>query len=492
MQTVCLITPPSPFLLDQRVFMSLGILKVASSLERVGRQVHHLDLSGVNDFLGVVRQYLKDNPHTRFFGITATTPQMPMALQICKIIKDEQAWLLRIVLGGPHVTLVNASAKTGNERSCKQLRALRREFDVLVAGDGEDACLHAFSPTAKPDWLIDADDPKGTLFLTSKRLEETPLPARHLVDVNSYRYSIDGTKALSMICQLGCPFACAFCGGRLSPMLRRIRTRSTENVVGELRHLHELYGVRAAMFYDDELNVNKQVVGLMNAIAALGKELGFEWKLRGFVKAELLTDEQAEAMYRAGFRWLLVGFESGSPRILENINKKATREDNTRALQICKRHGIKVKALMSLGHAGESAETICQTKEWLLEQKPDDFDATVITVYPGTPYHDEAVETSPGVWTYTARSGDRLHAYDSDWATDGGYYKGKLGEYKSLVFTDHLTAAQIVSLRDDLEADVRRELGIPYNAGAPGVLFEASMGQLPGFVLRRTAEAVTA
>jgi len=32
-RSVCLITPPSAFLLDERVFVSLGTLKVASSLE---------------------------------------------------------------------------------------------------------------------------------------------------------------------------------------------------------------------------------------------------------------------------------------------------------------------------------------------------------------------------------------------------------------------------------------------------------------------------
>jgi hypothetical protein len=143
---------------------------------------------------------------------------------------------------------------------------------------------------------------------------------------------------------------------------------------------------------------------------------------------------------------------------------------------------------MSLGHAGESAETIKQTKEWLLEQRPDDFDATVITTYPGTPYFDHAVETSPMVWTYTApKSGDRLHAYETDFVNDAAsYYKGVPGQYQSRVFTDYLTADGIVSLRDELEADVRRQLGVPFNAGAPGVRYEASMGMLPGHILRST------
>jgi len=41
---VCLIIPPSIFLLDERVFMTLGILKVAAVLEQRGIEVQMLDL----------------------------------------------------------------------------------------------------------------------------------------------------------------------------------------------------------------------------------------------------------------------------------------------------------------------------------------------------------------------------------------------------------------------------------------------------------------
>ena len=46
-RNVGLVIPPSPFLLDERVFVSLGILRVASSLEERGVNVGVLDLSGV-------------------------------------------------------------------------------------------------------------------------------------------------------------------------------------------------------------------------------------------------------------------------------------------------------------------------------------------------------------------------------------------------------------------------------------------------------------
>ena len=179
--------------------------------------------------------------------------------------------------------------------------------------------------TAHPPKLVDGDDPKSELFLTNKRLTELPFPARHLLDVDSYQYKIDGGPALSLIAQLGCPFGCGFCGGRISPFLRRIRMRTSESIVQEVVHLYETYGIKGFMFYDDELNVNPKFVELMNLIAKAQETLGVEFRLRGFIKAELFTDEQAEVMYRAGFRWILVGFESGHERILTNIQKKASQ-----------------------------------------------------------------------------------------------------------------------------------------------------------------------
>jgi len=487
---ICLITPPSIFLLDERVFMTLGILKVAAVLERAGVQVEMLDLSGVENYEQAVRDYVSESA-IDCFGLTATTPQMPAASKIYHIIRQARPEA-RIILGGPHVTLVHAAYRFEKKRSLvgrahKAFHQLQQMFDVLVVGDGELAVFEAL--TDDPPSLVDGDDPSAKLFLTDQKLNELPFPARHLVDVGSYHYSIDGVRALSMIAQLGCPFGCGFCGGRLSPFLRRIRMRTIENIVQEMVELHQTYGVTGFMLYDDELNVNPQMVELMDAIANAQRELGVEFRLRGFIKSELFTDRQAEAMFRAGFRWILIGFESGHDRILINIHKNATRDDNSRAVATAKRHGLKVKALMSVGHPGESEETVRASHDWLLEARPDDFDVTVITTYPGTPYFDQAVETKPGVWTYTVpKTGDRLHALEVDYRDVAEYYKGVPGEYASYVYTDYLQSQELVKLRDWLEAEVRDKLRIPYNTSAPAVRYEHSMGQmgLPPSILRGT------
>jgi radical SAM superfamily enzyme YgiQ (UPF0313 family) len=492
---VCLVIPPSAFLLDERVFMTLGILRVAAVLERAGLGVELLDLSGVENYEDAVRDHATASA-APVFGVTATTPQMPAVAKIHAALRGARPDA-RLILGGPHVTLVNTAAKLERVlgrrgRGSRALDQMRGMFDVLVAGDGEEAVFEALAENAPA--LVDADDPKSRLFLDSARLTELPLPARHLVDVDSYRYTIDGVRALSLIAQLGCPFACGFCGGREAPSLRRVRMRSTESVVSEIVHLYRTHAVRGFMLYDDELNVNPRMIELMDAIARAQEDLGAEFRLRGFIKAQLFTDAQAAAMYRAGFRWILTGFESGSPRILENINKKATREENTRCVEIARRHGLKVKALMSIGHPGESEATVLDTHTWLLEVAPDDFDVTIITTYPGTPYYDYAVPdpSEPGVWTYTyAKTGDRLHMYEVDYLEVPDYYKGDPdGGYRSFVYTDTLGPKDLVRLRDFVERDVRARLGIPFNASAAAIRYEHSMGQsgaLPSSILRTSA-----
>ena len=496
-ERVTLVTPPSVFLLDERVFVNLGILKIAAVLEQSNVAIEHIDLSGIQNFLSALTDYIT-NTKSKFVGITTTTPQLPAVVKIIRTIRALRPEM-KIILGGPHVTLCHSAFKLEQKlgrvaRAHKAMAQLETLADVLVSGDGEFAVIHALQENAPK--LIDGDDPKTELFLTNKTYETTPFPARHLVDLASYRYNIEGRLSTSLIAQLGCPFGCGFCGGRNSKSLRMIRTRSSESIVAEVRLLYETYGYTGFMFYDDELNVSKDLVPLMRSLEDLQSKLGVDFRFRGFIKSQLFTTEQAVAMYRAGFRWILSGFESGSERILENINKRATRDENTRAMEIANKANLKVKALMSVGHPGESEETIRATQEWLLQVRPDDFDCTVITTYLGTPYYDEATRHPelPHVWTYVyPKTGDKLHSYEVDFFEVAEYYKGDpKGGYKSFVFTDYLSAEKMVELRNWVEDSVRTKLGILYPQSRSSLLYEHSTGQgangvLPRYVLNTSS-----
>lgn len=491
MNRICLIIPPSPFLADEKVFVSLGILKVAACLEQYGYPVDVLDLSGVENYGDVIHSYVIDNSDVNCFGITVTTPQCPAAESITSRIREVSGGRkTKIIWGGPHVTVVNAARKLEEKkgiysRAHKAFCRISQIADVLVAGDGEQAIFAAIQSESPK--LIDADDPASHLFLDKHKLSELPPPARHLIDLDSYHYYIDGQRSVSLIMQLGCPFSCRFCSGRLSPSFRRTRIRGIDSVLGEIEQIYKDYGYRGLMMYDDELNVNPNMIQDMYAIARLRDKLGVDFRLRGFIKADLFNSKQAQAMKEAGFREICVGFESGAPRILKNIKKQATIEQNAQCLEIAKKYGLRVKAFTSVGHPGESEETIKQTRDWLISCKIDDFDTTIISTFPGTPYHDEAMPTDKiGVWVYTTpETGDRLYAQEIDYVSVAEYYKGQIDDgYHAYVYTDFLSSEELVKLRDQVEREVRGKLDIPFYKITSAHRFDASMGQLPGYIYR--------
>ena len=144
---------------------------------------------------------------------------------------------------------------------------------------------------------------------------------------------------------------------------------------------------------------------------------------------------------------------------------------------------------MSIGHAGESKESIENTKNWLLKTKPEDFDCTIITTYPGSPYFDDAVKEND-YYVYTQpRTGDRLYQKDLNYLEEPDYYKGDPeGGYKAYVWTDSITSEELVAERDKLEKEVREKLNIPFNPAGGFIKFEHSMGQgqLPHSILKST------
>ncbi len=146
---------------------------------------------------------------------------------------------------------------------------------------------------------------------------------------------------------------------------------------------------------------------------------------------------------------------------------------------------------MSIGNAGESYESVEKTKKWLLDVEPDDFDCTIITTYPGSPYFDQAVKED-NIYVYTSDiTGDKLYQSSIDYLSELDYYKGDPeGGYISYVWTDHMSPQDLVSARNDLESTVREKLNIPFNPAQGATKYEHSMGmgniQIPDYILRRS------
>ena len=87
----------------------------------------------------------------------------------------------------------------------------------------------------------------------------------------------------------------------------------------------------------------------------------------------------------------LIGFESGSDRVLEFIKKGATVEQNIQAGRICKELGIKIFGNYIFGLPTETREEMRQTVRMMRAIAPDMYSPNVFTPAPGSELYDYCV-----------------------------------------------------------------------------------------------------
>jgi len=101
-------------------------------------------------------------------------------------------------------------------------------------------------------------------------------------------------------------------------------------------------------------------------------------------------------MKASGCVALAFGIESGSQKVLNAINKKASVEDAIRVFDLC--HDLKIKTLaqMMIGSPEETIDDVKLTEKLLDRIKPDYVLMSYITPYEGTVLYDMALEKG---WT---------------------------------------------------------------------------------------------
>jgi anaerobic magnesium-protoporphyrin IX monomethyl ester cyclase len=445
---IAFIIPASPYLKDEKMMPPLGVLRLATFLESNNVESKIFNFAGNIDWESILTDSLSE---FEYVGITALTPQLPNIIQICKFIRQNYP-NIKIIIGGPHITLSYSSIQNGSNRSKLAFDYIYDLVDHIVIGYGEYALLKILTGELN-DKIIDTDLNISTR-LTNEKYEVLPFPERGLIDIDSYHFQIGNEKATSLISQLGCPYDCNFCGGRELKQYKIIRNRSAESIVTEIDYLVKTYGYKGFVFYDDEVNVNnKKFIILLEKLIQYQKDNKLTLAFRGSSRANLLSREQATLMLKAGFREVAIGFESGSNRMLNNMNKRMLVDQNTDAVMVARESGLKVKAYMSIGHPGESKETIEETRIWLTKVKPDTTDVTIITPYPGCNYFDKSVFDGKE-WVYTSpETLDKLYSVDYDLINKSYFYKSKSLDYISYVHTDYLTEKDLVFYRNYLEKD---------------------------------------
>ena len=213
-------------------------------------------------------------------------------------------------------------------------------------------------------------------------LDILPFPARHLVDNSIYKRPDNGKVQAVVKVARGCPFHCFFC--LATPVSgAKVRTRSPENIVAELKECVEKYNIKNFLFWSDIFNFNREwTLELCQKIIESGLKITWSSNTR----ADAMDDEMAKMMYKSGCRLVSIGVESGSQKMLDNIGKKITLDDIRNTVKILKKNKIKIYNYFVIGLPWETEETVEETIKFAIELDSNFISFYTATPLPGTKY----------------------------------------------------------------------------------------------------------
>ena len=216
----------------------------------------------------------------------------------------------------------------------------------------------------------------------NENLDALPFPARHLVDNSIYRRPDNGKVQAVIKVARGCPFHCFFC--LATPVSgTKVRKRSPENIVAELKECVEKYNIRNFLFWSDIFNLDREwTLELCQKIIESGLKITWSSNTR----ADTMDDEMAKIMYKSGCRLVSIGVESGSQKMLDNIGKKITLDDIRNTVKILKKNKIKIYNYFVIGLPWETEETVEETIKFAIELDSNFISFYTATPLPGTKY----------------------------------------------------------------------------------------------------------
>jgi anaerobic magnesium-protoporphyrin IX monomethyl ester cyclase len=391
---IVLLRPPSYEIEGSRghsMDIPLGLLSIAAVLEArhyevavydgrvegadpAARRAHragHIRGAGWQEISAFLRRSSPD-----IVGISCPfTTQSEVALQLAEVVKRTDERILT-VMGGPH-------ASTQPEAILAQSPSV----DLVVTGEGEYALAEIAEFREGRRALADIPGlvyrREGAIVRNGRRdairrLDDLPLPAYHLIDLEKYfalkrgaadsdlsrpRFDYPGSeRSLSVITSRGCPFDCVFCSIHLH-MGKRYRAHSARYVLDHLETLVNAYGVNHVHFEDDNLTLDRdRFFQILDGIERRGLRL--TWDTPNGVRADTLDREILEKCRRTGCVYLIMGVESGDQEVLDRVVRKQLSIDTIFAVaEQAQEVGIDLRSFFIIGFPGETLAQIRTTLE---------------------------------------------------------------------------------------------------------------------------------
>lgn len=342
-ENILLSSCSSPFLDNDKVYPPLGLLYLHQSI----KQKNNCQVEIVEGLPDNLSKY-------DLIGISIMTPQREEAIKELNRIKKEFPDK-KVIAGGPHITNYFQEARNYG-------------FDQLVLNDG----IRSINSIIQGNNLKYLND-----FISPKEYKQTIVKPNRLDNkefLKQFSYKLNGLESTTLLTSQGCPMKCAFCE-EAGLSLRRIPLEIFQEEIKDIKEL----GYNGVYIFDDIFALSK------NHLIPRAEELKKNNLIyRCNIQARLFNEEIADILKDTGCVEIAFGAESGSQRILNNVNKQTTIEQNKRAVQLIKERDIKLKLFMMLGLPGENKGSLQKTKRFIIDTMPEGLQLAIYYPYKGT------------------------------------------------------------------------------------------------------------
>jgi len=362
---------------------SAGMLLLLAALERAGFKpdFHEHFLDGERSLEEELRRFMAllgaSGP---IIGIGCHSVHLPFVLKAAEEIKKRFPGK-RVVLGGGGPAPLAAE--------------LCRTFDFIDAvafGEGEETIVEIARRGTKSlkgvKGLVYRE--KGKAYANPPRppvrdLDKLPLPAYHRMDFEQYEIP-------TVITSRGCPYGCHFCS--LSAFWgKRVRYRSIDGVMKELRLLAGRHGVKYVFFGDATFIMDRERT--LELCRRLKKEdLGLKWEC--LVRLDRIDEELMAEMSAAGCEAVFYGLESGSGNVLRRIKSGFDLPGALAVIRKSARYFRTVEPGMMWGFPFETLADFRETlrvREYLKDRLGCEVQLRWLEPYPDTAFFEKYKDT---------------------------------------------------------------------------------------------------
>jgi radical SAM superfamily enzyme YgiQ (UPF0313 family) len=378
----------------------LGLMCLSAYIKRYGyKDVKIIDLELVPwNFETFCRHVIDYSPD--LVGIQCMSTNLESAYRICRFVR-ESLKNAKIVLGGPHF----------NSRPEDVFKYF--DIDFVVQGEGEETFLELVQSMGE---ISHYKNIKGLVFRDvdglvvrneirelNHKLDDLPFP--DYADLYegtpfcAHPYSKTG-RMMTLMTSRGCPFRCAFCD---TPNIAgtKVRTRSVENVLDELKIMQRKYGVSEFSFKDSNFNISKKWVReFADKVTRQNMDMSYFANYR----FEVLNESFVEPLKQSGCSLIFSGVESTDPFVKEVLGKPTPMDQICRADAAIKKYDIKNLYSFMFGSPGDTEESLEANIEFAIEINPFLILVQPTMAFPGTELYDYAIKhnmLSDPKWFYS-------------------------------------------------------------------------------------------